>query len=194
MWACEHWNIVPDVMVVAKALSASYAPVAAMVVREHVYQAFGDTIPSPSVQSYGGHGASAAAGAKTLEIYSKERMDQVAETLGLTLLQRLKGVRSRDIVKDVRRLGCWVGIELMNPRTGESLARGLRGHYEIAKEIVQCLLKLGCAAARMSEGILHVAPPFITSEAELDFISETVDKALQQLEGMIAQLPRKSSN
>ena len=73
MWAIEHWDVVPDIMVVAKALSASYAPIAAMVVREHVYQAFGDNVPSPSVQSYGGHGASAAAGAKTLRRSFRQR-------------------------------------------------------------------------------------------------------------------------
>lgn len=191
VFAIEHWNVVPDIMVVAKALSASYAPVAAMVVREKIYEAFGDNTPSPSVQSYGGHGASAAAGAKTLEIYAKERMDKVAETVGLKLMDRLKTVRHKDIVKDVRRLGCWVGIELMNPRTGESLAQGMKGHYSIAKEIVHCLLNLGCAAARMSEGILHVAPPFITSDPEIDFISETVEKTLVHMQKVIAQLPGK---
>lgn len=191
MWAIEHWDVVPDIMVVAKALSASYAPIAAMVVREHVYQAFGDNVPSPSVQSYGGHGASAAAGAKTLEIFSAEKMDKVAEAVGTKLENRLNGVRSKSIVKDVRRLGCWVGIELANPRTGESLARGLRGHYAIAKEVVQCLLEMGCAAARMSEGILHVAPPFITTDDEIDFIAETVDKVLHRMENVIAQLPAK---
>lgn len=190
-WAIEHWDVVPDIMVVAKALSASYAPIAAMVVREHVYQAFGDNVPSPSVQSYGGHGASAAAGAKTLEVFSAEKMDRVAEAVGVKLAQRLSGVRSKSIVKDVRRLGCWVGIELMNPRTGESLARGLRGHYAIAKEVVQCLLETGCAAARMSEGILHIAPPFITTEDEIEFVAEAVDKVLLRMENVIGRLPAK---
>jgi adenosylmethionine-8-amino-7-oxononanoate aminotransferase len=189
MWAIEHWNVVPDVLIVAKALSASYAPVAAMVVRDHVYQAFGDNTPSPSVQSYGGHGASAAAGAKTLEIYTRERMDEIAESVGGKLMERLTDLSGGEVVNDIRRLGCWVGIELRNPRTGQSLARGIRGHYDVAREIVRCLLGLGCAAARMSEGILHVAPPFISSDAELDFISDTVRKALRQMEKVIAQLP-----
>ena len=111
--------------------------------------------------------------------------------MGTKLENRLNGVRSKSIVKDVRRLGCWVGIELVNPRTGESLARGLRGHYAIAKEVVQCLLEMGCAAARMSEGILHVAPPFTTTDDEIDFIAETVDKVLHRMENVIAQLPAK---
>jgi adenosylmethionine-8-amino-7-oxononanoate aminotransferase len=50
---------------------------------------------------------------------------------------------------------------------------------------------MGCAAARMSEGILHVAPPFITTDDEIDFIAETVDKVLHRMENAIAQLPAK---
>ena len=79
----------------------------------------------------------------------------------------------------------------MNPRTGETLAQGMKGHYSIAKDIVHCLLGLGCAAARMSEGILHVAPPFITSETEIDFITDTVEKTLRHMEKVISQLPAK---
>src|SRR5262249_24210593 len=86
MWAIEHWGVVPDIMIVAKSLSAGYAPISAMVVREHVYEAFGETGGSPSVQSYGGHGASAAAGAKALEVFVDERMDEVAEGIGRMLI------------------------------------------------------------------------------------------------------------
>jgi adenosylmethionine-8-amino-7-oxononanoate aminotransferase len=189
MFAGELWNVVPDIMIVAKALAATYAPVAAMVVKEKIYQAFGDDVPTPSVQSYGGHAASAAAGAKTLEIYARERMDRVSEALGAKLMERLKHVREKAIVKDIRRLGSWIGIELMNPRTGETLAQGMKGRYSIAKEVVQCLIGLDCAAARMSEGILHVAPPFITTDKELDFIGDVVDKTLRHMEKVIARLP-----
>jgi adenosylmethionine-8-amino-7-oxononanoate aminotransferase len=189
MWAVDHWNVVPDVLIVAKSLSAGYTPIAAMIVREHVYQAYGDKVASPSVQSYGGHGAAAAGGAKTLEIYSRERIPERSEAVGKKLMERLKEARNRPFVKDVRRFGCWVGIELMNPRTGETLARGLRGKYEVAREIIPRLLAHGLAAARMSEGILHAAPPFIATESDLDFISEKLNRVLDQMEDVISSLP-----
>lgn len=191
MFAVNHWDVVPDVLIVAKSLSAGYTPIAAMIVRDHVYEAYGDKTPSPSVQSYGGHGAAAAGGAKTLEIFVKERIPEIAEAVGVKLLDRLKDARSRPFVKDVRRFGCWVGIELMNPKTGKTLANGLRGKYEIAREIIPRLLEQGCAAARMSEGILHAAPPFITTDSELDFISEKLHTVLEQMGDVIAKLPVK---
>jgi adenosylmethionine-8-amino-7-oxononanoate aminotransferase len=191
MWAVQNWNVVPDVLIVAKSLSAGYTPIAAMVVRNHVYEAYGDETPSPSVQSYGGHGAAAAGGAKTLEIYEKENFPALAESVGQKLMERLKDASNRPYVKDVRRFGCWVGIELMNPKTGQTLARGLRGKYEVAREIIPRLLEQGCAAARMSEGILHAAPPFITTDSELDFISEKLHIVLDQMRDVIAKLPTK---
>lgn len=185
MWAIEHWDVVPDVMIVAKSLSGGYAPIASMVVRDHVRDAFGESSSSPSVQSYGGHGASAAAGAKALQIYVEERMADVSESLGETLMARLEPLRQRDIVADVRRLGSWVAIETRDPRTGVSLARGLHGHYDIARDMTRLLLDQGCAAARMSEGLLHISPPYISTEDDIDFIIESVNAVLTQLEPLV---------
>jgi adenosylmethionine-8-amino-7-oxononanoate aminotransferase len=189
MWAIEHWNVVPDVMVVAKSLSAGYAPIAAMVVREHVYEAFGNDAGSPSVQSYGGHGASSAAGAKALQIYVEERMDAVAEALGQTLIERLEFVRGHALVEDLRRLGSWLAIELHDPRTGKTLARGLRGHYDIARHVTRSLLDHRCAAARMSEGLLHISPPYVSTEDDIDFIVRTIPSVLDDIEKHVREQP-----
>ncbi len=186
MWAIEHWNVVPDVMVVAKALSGGYAPVAAMIVREHIFAAFGRDTGSPSVQSYGGHGASAAAGVKAMEIYMEGRMDRVAESLGADLFKMLSGVRDLPIVGDMRRFGLWIGIELVNPLTGESYATGIRGKYEVAKELSRRLLRIGCAAARMSEGILHIAPPYVSTTEDLEFVTEAVASVLDEVSDMLS--------
>jgi adenosylmethionine-8-amino-7-oxononanoate aminotransferase len=191
MWAIERWDVVPDVMVVAKSLSAGYAPIAAMVVREHVYEAFGESGGSPSVQSYGGHGASSAAGAKALEIYVDERMDEVAEALGETLMSRLGQLRERELVKDIRRLGSWLALELCDPRTGNTLARGLRGHYDVARHISRSLLDHRCAAARMSEGLLHVSPPYVSTDEDVDFIVETIPLVLDDIEKIVLDGPER---
>ncbi|HEY1365893.1 MAG TPA: aminotransferase class III-fold pyridoxal phosphate-dependent enzyme [Gaiellaceae bacterium] len=187
VWAIERWGVVPDAMVVAKSLSAGYAPISALVVREHVYEAFGDFAGSPSVQSYGGHGASSAAGAKTLEIYVDERMHEVAEALGQTLQSRLEPLRDRAVVKDLRRLGSWLAFELCDPRTGETLARGLRGEYDVARHITRSLLDHGCAAARMSEGLLHISPPYVSTAEDVDFIVETIPLVLDDVERIVLE-------
>jgi len=180
-WGIERWDVVPDILITAKAVSSGYAPVASMLVRDTIYDAFGDDVPSPSVQSYGGHGASAAAGAKAFEIYESERMHEVAERRGAALEERLAGCRDHPVVKEIRRVGLWLALELQQPRTGRSLALGLEGKWEIAPLLSRHLLAHGCAAARMSEGLLHVAPPYVATDSDLDFIVERVAKVLDAI-------------
>jgi adenosylmethionine-8-amino-7-oxononanoate aminotransferase len=186
-WGVQNWNVVPDVLVAAKAVSSGYAPVAAMIVRDTIYDAFSDGVPSPSVQSYGGHGASAAAAARAFEVYEDERMDEIAERRGADLEARLDGLRAHPIVRDIRRIGLWLAIELQHPRTGQSLARGLFGKWEVGPLLSRTLLAHGCAAARMSEGLLHIAPPYVATDGDLDFIA---DRVAQVLDAVTPQLAR----
>ena len=187
-WGIENWNVVPDVMIVAKSLAAGYAPIAAMMVRDELYEVFPDSAPSPIVQSYGGHGAAAAAAAKALEIYERENMPAVAEAKGRQLEAKLAFARQHPVCKDLRRVGLWLAIELANPETGESLARGLMGKWIIGPEVSRQLLALKCAAARMSEGMFHIAPAFIVTETEMDFIAEQVQAMLDRLAQVIPVL------
>ena len=180
-WGIQRWGVTPDVLVAAKAVSSGYAPVAAMIVRDHIYDAFEDGVPSPSVQSYGGHGASAAAAARAFEVYETERMDAVAERIGAALEARLAGLRDLPAVLDLRRVGLWLALELRHPATGESLALGMRGRWSVAPLLSRRLLAHGLAAARMSEGLLHIAPPMISTDADLDFIAERVAAVLDDV-------------
>ncbi len=165
----------PDVLVAAKAVSSGYAPVAAMIVREHIYEAFGDAVPSPSVQSYGGHGASAAAGARAFEVYETERMDEVAERRGAELEARLAHLRDHPLVRDIRRIGLWIAIELQDPATGESLARGLQGTLGgRARCSAGCCSPTAVRRPRMSEGLLHIAPPLVATDSDFDFIADRI--------------------
>jgi adenosylmethionine-8-amino-7-oxononanoate aminotransferase len=159
-----------------------------MVVREHVYEAFGDAVPSPSVQSYGGHGASAAAGARAFEVYETERMDEVAERRGADLEARLAHLADHPLVRDIRRIGLWIAIELKDQTTGESLARGLHGRWAVAPLLSRLLLAHGCAAARMSEGLLHVAPPLTSSDTDFDVIADRIPRVLNAAAPLIAAL------
>jgi adenosylmethionine-8-amino-7-oxononanoate aminotransferase len=180
-WGIEHWGVVPDVLITAKALSGGYAPVAAMVVREEIYETFTDDVPSPTVQSYGGHSAGAAAAAKALELYESEGMNQVAERLGADLEQRFSRHRAHPLVRDIRRLGAWLALELKDPLTGESLAQGLAGRWSVAPRVSRLLLDAGCCAARMSEGVLHVAPPLVATPDDLGFAADAVGTVLDRL-------------
>ena len=107
---------------------------------------------------------------------------------GAELEARLAVLRDHPLVADIRRVGLWLALELRDPATGESLARGLRGRWAVAPLLSRLLLAHGCAAARMSEGLLHVAPPFVATDSDFDFIVERVTAVLDAAAPEIARL------
>ena len=68
-----------------------------------------------------------------------------------------------------------------DPTTGRSLAQGLRGTWSVAPLLSRELLEAGCCAARMSEGILHIAPPFVATDDDLDFVAAAVGTVLDRV-------------
>jgi adenosylmethionine-8-amino-7-oxononanoate aminotransferase len=187
MWAIDHWGVVPDILLTAKALTAGYAPCSAMVVREGIYEDFPDDVPLSHMQSWGGHGLAAAAAERALTVYHEEDMPGVARVRGEWLLRRLEGLRSSPVVKDVRGLGLWVAIEFMDPDTGESLAKGMKGRWMWGRELMQCLHEVGCVAPRMSEGVLQVSPPLTASDDELEFAATATEEVVARMEHQIGE-------
>ena len=83
MFAVEHYDIVPDILTVAKALSSGYAPIAAVIVRDSVFEIFKDKndIPLGHLLTFGGHPVAAADAIKNLEIFDDEKLvEKGAET------------------------------------------------------------------------------------------------------------------
>jgi adenosylmethionine-8-amino-7-oxononanoate aminotransferase len=187
MWAIDHWGVVPDILLTAKALTAGYAPCSAMVVRDGIYEEFPDDVPLAHMQSWGGHGVAAAAADKALEIYDRENMPAVARTAGEKLLRRLEGLGSNPVVKEVRGLGLWIAIEFMDPETGESLAQGMKGRWMWGRELMQLLHEVGCLAPRMSEGVLQISPPFVSSDDELEFVASATEEVVARMERAIRE-------
>ena len=177
----EHWDVVPDVMIVAKALSGGYAPMAAMVVREQIFEAFDDNTPSPTVQSYGGHGASAAAAAKALELYESEEMNEAAERLGAELERRLSRYLDHELVHGFRRLGGVGGARAARPATGESLARGLDGNWSVAPLVSRALLEAGAQPRASPRGCCTSRRRYVATDEDLDFVTAAIGTVLDQV-------------
>ena len=181
-WGIQHWDVVPDVMVVAKALSGGYAPAAAMVVREKIYEAFDDDVPS-------------ADGAELRRARrGRRRRGEGARDLrvgGHGPGRGAVGGRARAAAGAVprrtsscttcARLGAWIAIELRDPATGESLAQGLQGAWSVAPALSRALLAEHCCAARQSEGIMHIAPPLVATDSDLDFVTHAVGNVLDRV-------------
>ena len=127
MFATEQFGFVPDIMTMAKGLSSGYAPIAAAIVRDSVFDVFKENKEAVMghLLTFGGHPAACAAALKNLEIFEEEDLVAQSAEKGEYLKQPARELRAHPTVGDVRGLGLMCGIELVkNKETRESVGQG----------------------------------------------------------------------
>lgn len=183
MFACERFGIVPDMMTMAKGLSSGYAPVGAVAVRESIFEPFtagGNALAH--MLTFGGHAVAAAAARKNIEILQDEQLVARSAAQGDKLFKLAEGLLSHPTVGDVRGgTGLMCAIELVkNSETKESWG----SDHPFIKGVAAGLRRRGIITRVWD--VLHLAPPFVVTDAELDRIISAVDEVLTELETAFA--------
>ncbi|HEX4482693.1 MAG TPA: aminotransferase class III-fold pyridoxal phosphate-dependent enzyme [Solirubrobacteraceae bacterium] len=117
-FALEHWNLQPDFVLIGKALSGGYMPVAAMVTTRETFQKAVGTLERSYVHqsTYGRNRLSMAAGLATLRIIERDRLTEHAAEIGELLRDGLAELQQRhEMIKEIRASGLMIGIELRAP-------------------------------------------------------------------------------
>ena len=116
-FACEHYNIVPDIMVVAKAITGGYLPLSAAIVKKEIAQKFEGPNLLKHSSTFEGHPVCCAAALANLEIMERENLVENSRVLGEYLFERLQFLMRYKIVGQIR--GGWglhVRIEFVKDR------------------------------------------------------------------------------
>jgi len=178
MFAAEHWDVVPDIMTVAKGLSSGYAPIGATICRSKIAQQFSSSLNKPLAHllTFGGHAVSCAAALANLHILQQERLVENSAQQGSILLDRLRQLMPRHpIIGDVRGLGLFCAVELVkNLETKEPIPDG----PEINR-LLEILSELG-VLTRAESSNLYLAPPLCIQQEQIEHIVTIVDKALSR--------------
>jgi taurine---2-oxoglutarate transaminase len=115
-FACENWDVVPDILTVAKGINSGYVPLGAMIVREHVADWVRDKYFAGGL-TYSGHPLACAAGVASIEAFREEGIVEHAAELGPVFREALEGLAAKHpSIGDVRGLGCFWGLELVKNR------------------------------------------------------------------------------
>jgi taurine---2-oxoglutarate transaminase len=115
-FAANHWNVVPDIMTIAKGLTSSALPLGAVVMREKVASYFDQNFFYSGL-TYNSHPMSCAAAIATLNVYAEDRLIENAERLGKVLAQELGELKKRHrSVGDVRSIGLFSIVELVKDK------------------------------------------------------------------------------
>lgn len=182
MFALEHWNVVPDIMSVAKGIVSSYAPLGASIAREGIANAFAggpETRFFQHVLTFGGHPVAAAAALKNIEILERERLVENSARQGRYFLEQLRELQDRHrIIGAVNGLGLLLGLDLVQDRetrkpfpTEAKLADRLNRAFRERRLLL-----------RASPSAITFGPPLCITREEIDEIVAGVDEALGSAE------------
>ena len=183
MFAVEHWDVVPDIMTVAKGIVSSYLPMAAAIATDEVAGVFaGEGDYLRHVLTSSGHPVSAAASLRNIEIIESERLVENAAESGAYFKERLEDMAGdHPSIGDVRGIGLLVAIELVKDR--ESKAAFAPGD-RVSERLNESFRKHGLIL-RTNGPVINMGPPLCITKAEVDEIIHALDLSLWELEGEI---------
>jgi len=116
-FAVDHWNVVPDLITMAKGLTSSYIPLAAVGMRRHIADHFKEK-PFPGGLTYSGHALACAAALATIAVYEEDGLIARACERGALLAELHADLAQRHpSVGAVRSIGLFGAIELVRDRT-----------------------------------------------------------------------------
>ncbi len=169
-FACEHWDVVPDIMTVAKGINSGYVPLGAMVINRKLADWIEDKYFAGGL-TYSGHVLACAAAIASIEAFKEEGIVENSATMGEALGEGLRGLQERhESIGEVRGKGLFWGIELVRDResreplvpfnaSGEELAPVTR----LAKAAMERGLYL-----MTHWNVIMVCPPLTITRDELD--------------------------
>jgi len=164
MFACDHEDVQPDMVIIGKALSGGTVPVSAVLSSREVLHLIK---PGDHGSTYGGAPLGCAVARESLKVLVEEKLVERSAELGEHLMTELNKIKS-DHVDLYRGKGLWIGIVLRKSAGG-------------ARRFCEALMKEGLLCKETHENIIRLAPPLVITREELDWAIERVRKVLTTL-------------
>ena len=173
--AVEYFDVVPDMVTMAKGITSGTVPMGAVMCAKPLYDALMNA-PERSIElfhgyTYSAHPLACAAAMATLDVYKEENLFDRAAEIAPYWEEALHGLRGRRHVIDVRNIGMIGAVEL-EPRAG---AAGQRGYDALLTACEKGLM------IRVTGDIIALSPPLILERRDVDEIIERLDATLQEL-------------
>jgi 4-aminobutyrate aminotransferase-like enzyme len=166
LFACERWGVVPDVIVLAKALGGGY-PLGAFAGSSALMETLTHDPPLSHVTTFGGHPVSCAAGRAALRVLRRDGLAERSERVGARFAARLREtLGARPGVREVRGVGLFVGIEFASAALTSAFTNACRERG----------LLLGWTLHH--DNVVRLAPPLNTPEEVLEKAVGTMVEAL----------------
>jgi adenosylmethionine-8-amino-7-oxononanoate aminotransferase len=192
-FGAEHWDVEPDLIAISKGFGGGYVPLGAMIARDDIVEAVMADGGFIHGFTYAGNPLACAAGLAVVDQIETLDLTGNAARMGGLLTTRLNGLMQRyPLIGDVRGKGLLTAFELMTDRnTKAPLPANLNAHARLVDIAYDNGLIIYSRRTRGGTSGDHflICPPLIVTEAQLDDITERLDRSLSSY---MAEIPQFS--
>ncbi len=178
MFGSQTYDLKPDTITMAKAITSGYAPLGAITVSEDVYQAMLDESRKIGTfghgYTYSGHPLCTAVGVKTLEIYQRDNIVGHVRSVAPVFQKRLKEIGDHPLVGEARGVGLVGGVELVADKTTKKAFEPKQGMGLKTANFVQ---EEGLIIRAIGD-TLSICPPLIIQEDEINEMFDALERGL----------------
>ena len=164
LFAYQHEDIIPDGLILGKALGGALLPISAFLSSKDVMQHFK---PGSHGSTFGGNPLASKVAAKAIDLLFEEKLIENSEKMGNYFLSKLRQINSKAI-KEVRGKGLWIGMELNTSDVN-------------AKDLCLMLLNEGLLCKETHKTVIRFAPPLMISKDDLDWAIDKITKVLRTI-------------
>ncbi|MFB5675310.1 putrescine aminotransferase [Paenibacillus terreus] len=169
MFACELYEVVPDILCLAKAFGGGVIPAGAVVATEKVFQSL---FPNPFMHTttFGGNPLACAAAIATIDVLLEEELPARAGESGRYFLEGLRQVAAghEDKIMEIRGIGLMIGIEFHRDEVGYEISKGMFDEGILV------------AGTLINSKTIRIEPPLTISKEEMDRVIATFRKVLEK--------------
>ncbi len=163
LWACDHWDTVPDILCLAKGIAGG-VPMGATLVRPDILAAMSKGEHS---STFGGNPISCAAGIAALRAITEDGLIENAEKMGELFRKGLEEIKERHtMIREIRGKGLMIGIEIK---------------FEV-RDILMALIKRGILMLYSGRNVLRILPPLVISKEDVTKVLHALDSILTEEE------------
>ena len=171
LWGVDHWDVVPDILTVAKSLGGGVMPISAVCTTEEIYHPMMYPNPFMHTTTTGGGALACSAAIASIHVTLQERLWEQAAEKGSYLIEKLEklSIQYPQIYEKITGKGLLIGMHFKGPEIGYKVAAGLfqRG--------------ILVAGTLTSAQTIRVEPPLIVSYEQMDILLERLEDTLKSV-------------
>jgi putrescine aminotransferase len=171
LWGVEHWNVVPDILTVAKSLGGGVMPISAVTTTEEIYHPMMYPNPFMHTTTSGGGALACSAAISTIHVILRERLWEQAAEKGAYLIPQLEKIVSQypQIYEKITGKGLLIGMHFKSPEIG----------YKVASELFKRNVLV--SGTLTSAQTIRIEPPLIVTKDHMDILLGRLGESLKEI-------------